>query len=88
MIGGMLKCSTLTLTPKNCSKCCKMPKYNFLFLGVTFMVGDMLKCLDKAFHFGYDMLSSDYAENPPPNLKIQIFKYPSEIEIHKFPFEA
>ena len=25
--------------PKSCSKCCKMPKSIFLFLGVTFMVG-------------------------------------------------
>ena len=32
--------------PKSCSKYCKMPKSNFLFLGVTFMVwGDILKWL-------------------------------------------
>ena len=31
--------------PKSCSKCCKMPKSNFSFLGAMFMVGGMLKCL-------------------------------------------
>ena len=31
------------LNPKSCSKCNKMPKYNFLFWGVTFMVGGMFK---------------------------------------------
>ena len=30
--------------PKSCSKCCKMPKSNILFLGAMFMVGGMLKC--------------------------------------------
>ena len=30
--------------PKSCSKCCKMLKSNFSFLGVTFIVGGMLKC--------------------------------------------
>ena len=68
--------------PKSDSKCCKMPKYSFLFLGATFMFGGMLKCptltltlkvvpnvakcLDTTFHFGCDMLGCGYAENPPP----------------------
>ena len=67
---------------KSCSKCCKMPKSSILFLGVTFMVVDMLKCptptltlkvvpnvakcLDMTLHFGCDMLGCGYAENPPP----------------------
>ena len=29
--------------PKSCSKCCKMPKSNFSFLGVTCLVGGVLK---------------------------------------------
>ena len=52
--------------PKSCSKCCKMPKCNFSFLGVICLVGGVLKI-------------------PQLNLKIQIFKCPYEIEIHKFP---
>ena len=55
--------------PKSCSKCHKLPKSNFSFLGVKCLVGDMLKI-------------------PHPQLKIQIFKCPYEIEIHKFPFQA
>ena len=31
MVGGMLKCPTLTLTPKIVPSVTKMPKYNFLF---------------------------------------------------------
>ena len=102
MVGGMLKCPTLTLkvvpnfakclnptfifwcnvhgweyaemphpnpNPKSCSKCHKMPRYNFSFSGVICLVVSMLKI-------------------PHPNLKIQIFKCPPEIEIHKFPYQA
>ena len=68
--------------PKCCSKCCKMPKFNFSFLGAMFMVGgyaemthltlnlkavpNVTEWLNQTFIFGCDMLGWGYAENPPP----------------------
>ena len=50
--------------PKSCFKCNKMPKSNFLFLGVTFIVGyaemthpklkvfpNVAECLNPTFYF-------------------------------------
>ena len=69
--------------PKSCSKCHKMPRSNFSFLGVICLVGGMLKwptltlkvvqnvitCLDPTFHFWVWLAWLGYAENPPPQPK-------------------
>ena len=39
MVGGYAEMTHPNPNPKSCSKCCKIPKSNFLFLGVMFMVG-------------------------------------------------
>ena len=36
LVGGMLKMTDPN--SKSCSKCCKMPKFNFSFLGLMFIV--------------------------------------------------
>ena len=89
--------------PKSGSKCCKMPKSNFSFLGATFMVGGYAeithpnpkscsKChkirRSNFLIFGCDVHGRGMLKIPHPNLKIQISKCSYEIEIHKFPFQA
>ena len=69
MVGESAEMTHPSPKPTSCSKCHKMPKSNFSFLGVTRLVGGILKI-------------------PHPNLKIQIFNCPYEIEIHKFSFQA
>ena len=51
------------------------------------VVRNAAKCLNMTFHFEHDMLGCGYAKKNLPNLKIQIFKCPSELEIHKVPFQ-
>ena len=52
------------------------------------VVPNVAKCLDTTFHFECDMLGCGYAKNPPPQPENSDFKCPSELEIHKFPFQA